>query len=208
MILVGQYDSSFVRRVAIALTLYRIPFEQRPLSAFGDAAAVRALNPLGRVPVLILDDGEALADSHMILDHLDGLVPESEALFPRGGRPRAEALKVAAMATGLADRAVSLFYERYFHEQPSRVFVERLTRQIEATLAALEADRAGRPGPYWFGERFGHADIAVAATLRHAGEAHPGLIDRERWPALAAHAARMEALPVFQAIQQPFFIAD
>jgi glutathione S-transferase len=48
----------------------------------------------------------------------------------------------------------------------------------------------------------------VAATLRHAGEAHPGLIDRERWPALAAHAARMEALPVFQAIQQPFFIAD
>ncbi len=206
MILIGQYDSSYVRRVAIALTLYEFPFDHRPLSAFADADAVRALNPLGRVPTLILDDGEVLADSHMILDHLDSLVPEDKALFPRSGEARRQALKVAALATGFADRMVSLYYEKHYHAQPSPVFNDRLTGQILATLDALEADRASRNTPYWFGQSFGHGDIAVAAALRHMSEAHPGLVDMARFPALAGHAARMEALPVFQAIQQPFFI--
>ncbi len=206
MILIGQYDSSYVRRVAIALTLYELPFEHRPLSAFGDADAVRALNPLGRVPTLILDDGEVLADSHMILDHLDGLVPEDRALFPRAGKARQQALKVAALATGFADRMVSLYYEKHYHAEPSTAFIDRLTGQIMATLGVLEADRAARTTPYWFGESFGHADIAVAAALRHMNEAHPDLVDMARFPALAAHAGRMEALPVFQAIQQPFHI--
>ncbi len=144
MILIGQYDSSYVRRVAIALTLYELPFEHRPLSAFGDADAVRALNPLGRVPTLILDDGEVLADSHMILDHLDSLVPEDKALFPRSGEARRQALKVAALATGFADRMVSLYYEKHYHAEPSPVFIDRLTGQILATLDVLEADRASR----------------------------------------------------------------
>lgn len=57
MILIGQYDSSFVRRVGIALTLYRLPFEHRPWSVMSDAEKIRALNPLVRVPTLVLDDG-------------------------------------------------------------------------------------------------------------------------------------------------------
>jgi glutathione S-transferase len=206
MILIGQYDSSYVRRVGIALTLYELPFEHRPLSAFGDAEAVRALNPLGRVPTLILDDGEALADSHMILDHLDGLVPEAKSLVPRSGEARRRALQVAALATGFADRMVSLYYEKHYHPEPSQAFIARLTGQIMATLAVLEADRATRSTAYWFGDALGHADIAVAAALRHMNEAHPGLVDMTRFPALAAHAARLEALPVFEQISQPFFI--
>lgn len=206
MILIGQYDSSFVRRVGIALTLYRLPFEHRPWSAFGDAETLRAVSPLGRVPVLILDDGEALTDSHMIIDHLDGLAPAGEALFPRDEPARRRALAVAALATGLADKMVALYYELHFHDAPSPTLTERLTAQIVGALGALEADRAGRPGPYWFGDRLGHADIAVAAVWRHLNEAHPGLVDQARHPALVAHAARMEALPVFQTVQQPFFI--
>ena len=74
--LIGQYDSPFVRRVGIALRLYGIAFTHSPLSVFGDGEAVRALNPLMRVPVLVLEDGTALPDSHMMLDpvsytHLD-----------------------------------------------------------------------------------------------------------------------------------------
>ncbi len=206
MILIGQYDSSYVRRVGIALTLYRIPFEHRPLSAFGDADAVRALNPLGRVPTLILDNGEALADSHMILDHIDGLVPEAKALVARSGEARRRALQVMALATGFADRMVSLYYEKHYHAEPSQVFIDRLTGQIMATLAVLEADRASRTTAYWFGDSVGHADIAVAASLRHMNEAHPGLVYMARYPTLAANAARMEALPVFETISQPFFI--
>jgi len=60
------------------------------------------------------------------------------------------------------------------------------------------------PSSIGSGERIGHADIAVACTLRFLAEAHPGLIDPAGMPALAAHAARMEALPVFQAIAQRF----
>ncbi len=75
MILIGQYDSPFVRRVGIALTLYGLPFEHRPWSTFSDAEKIRAYNPLVRVPTLVLDDGAVLIDSHIILDYLDSLVP-------------------------------------------------------------------------------------------------------------------------------------
>jgi glutathione S-transferase len=75
---------------------------------------------------------------------------------------------------------------------------------MTAVLAALETDRAGRASDYWFGNRIGHADIAVAAVLRFVTEAHPSLISMGDFPALKAHAARLEALPVFQEIMQPF----
>jgi glutathione S-transferase len=83
------------------------------------------------------------------------------------------------------------------------VWVERCNAQIDAVLTALEAERSGRPTPYWFGERIGHADIAVACALRFVKEAHGALFDAQRFPALAAHAARCEALEPFRAIVQP-----
>ncbi len=204
MILIGQYDSPFVRRVAIALTLYGLAFEHKPWSVFGDLQEVQAYNPLVRVPTLVLDDGAVLIESHCILDYLDDLVGSARALFPAAGVARREALKVAALATGLGDKAVSLFYERRLHDQVSEVWVERCRAQILGVARALEADRSQRTGEHWFGERLGHADIAVAAVLRFVGEAHPGLVTMAEFPALAVHAARLEALPVFQAITQPF----
>ena len=204
MILIGQYDSPFVRRVGIALTLYGLPFEHRPWSSFADAEKIRAYSPLTRVPTLVLDDGAVLVDSHAMLDYLDSRVPPERAMFPTSEPARHRALAVAGLATGLADKAVSLFYERRMHREVSEAWAGRCRAQIAAALAALEADRAGRPGPYWFGDRIGHADIAVAATLRFIPEAHPGLLSLADYPALAAHAARLEALPVFQQIQQTF----
>lgn len=203
MILIGQYDSSFVRRMGIALRLYGLPFEHRPWSVFAEGDKVQAVNPLMRVPTLVLDDGDVVADSSSILDHLDGLVPPEQRLLPQAEPARRQALKVMAFATGLADKGVSLFYELHLHETPSAFFVERCRLQISTVLAALEAERAARPGPYWFG-RITHADIAVACAWRHVGEAHPGLIDPAAYPALASHCAGMEALPVFQDISQPF----
>lgn len=204
MILIGQYDSSFVRRVGIALTLYGIPFEHRPWSVFGDAEKIRPYNPLVRVPTLVLDDGDVLIESAAILDHLDLLVPEQRRLYPAREPARRRAIKVASLAAGLAETAVSLFYELRLHGEVSERLVERRQRQILGALEALEADRAGRPADYWFGTDLGHADISVAASLRHAGEAHPGLFSLSDYPALAAHSARMEALPVFREISQPF----
>jgi glutathione S-transferase len=204
MILIGQYDSPFVRRVGIALTLYGLAFEHRPWSSFGDAAKLRAYNPLTRVPTLVLDDGTVLVESHAMLDYLDGLVPAEARLFPSTEPARHRALRVAGLATGLGDKAVSLFYEQRLHAEVSAVWVARCRAQIEAVLAVLERERAGQGGDWWFGPRIGHADIAVACVLRFIGEVHGGVIRLADYPALAAHGARAEALPVFQAVRQAF----
>ena len=204
MILIGQYDSPFVRRVAIALRLYELSFEHRPWSTFGDADKIRPYNPLTRVPTLVLDDGEVLIESHSILDYLDSLVPAGRRMFPVAEPARHQALKITALATGTAEKAVSLFYEKVLHKEASEVWTTRCRTQISAALAALEAGRAAQKTDYWFGDRIGHADIAVAAALRFIGDAHAGLVPMAEFPALAAHAARLEALPVFRTISQPF----
>ncbi|MBN9064111.1 MAG: glutathione S-transferase [Rhizobiales bacterium 65-9] len=204
MILIGQYDSPFVRRVGVALRLYDIPFEHRPWSTFGEAEKIRAYNPLSRVPTLVLDDGSVVIESHMILDYLDSLVPAERAMFPRAEPARREALRIAALATGFSDKAVSLFYELRLHEAASDLWLARCRAQIAAVLGVLEKDRAAGAGGWWFGDRIGHADIAVACALRHANEVHPDLIGMEDYPALRAHAEKAEALPVFQEIRQDF----
>ena len=195
-----------MRRVGVALRLYGLPFEHRPWSTFSDADKILPLNPLLRVPTLVLDDGDILIDSHIILDYLDSLVPEAKALVPRREPASHRVLRIVALGTGLADKAVSLFYERRMHKEVSETWSARCRTQISSVLAVLERERTAGPGAYWFGDVIGHADIAVAVALRFAGEAHPGLIDWTRYPALAAHAARLEALPLFQEISQPFIV--
>ena len=203
MIMIGQYDSPFVRRAAIAMRLYGLPFEHRPWSTFGDADNIAPYNPLRRVPTLVLDDGEALIESAMILDYLDDLVGPEKALIARGGEVRWRHLRICAFAMGLGDKAVSLLYERVLRkEKQLDLWVERCKSQISGVLEVLEKERADVRTPYWFGKNIGHADIAVACVLRFTGEAHPALIDA-RYPALKAHSAACEALPTFQDIVQP-----
>src|SRR5215211_1162415 len=108
MILIGQFDSPFVRRVAIAARLYGIALEHRPWSTFGDADKIAPFNPLRRVPTLVLDDGEALIESAMILDHLDDVVGSDRAMIARSGEARRRHLRISALAMGLGDKGVSL----------------------------------------------------------------------------------------------------
>jgi len=203
--LIGQYDSPFVRRVAIAMRLYDLSFEHRPWSTFGDGDKIAPFNPLRRVPTLVLDDGGALIESAAILDYLDELVGPEKAMIAAQGPARRSGLKTIALATGLGDKSVSLVYERVLRKDDNRskIWVERCEVQIGGVLEVLEKERAGIASPYWFGEKIGHPDIAVACVLRFTNEAHPRLFDAARYPALAAHAARCEALAVFKEIQQP-----
>ena len=206
MILIGQYDSPFVRRVAVALRLYGLGYEHRPWSVFGDAERLAAFNPLRRVPTLVADDGEALIESGAILDWLDEQVGPERALIADSGPERRAALKVCALASGLADKAVSLVYERVIHERATAAWLERCRTQSGGVLDVREADRAGRAGAWWFGERLNHADIIVGCVLRFVGEAHPDVFDAARWPALAAHAAACEAHDAFAGVVQPFHV--
>jgi glutathione S-transferase len=204
MILIGQYDSPFVRRVGIALHLYGIGYDHRPWSTFNDGEKIAAYNPLRRVPTLVLDDGTSLLDSGSILDHLDEAVDPSVALIPRRGPSRQQALRICALALGLADKSVALVYERVLHPQASQLWIDRCRTQIEAVLVALEAERAAQSSPFWFGTAIGHADIAVACALCFTAEAHKAIFDLERWPALAALVGRCEALEPFKVVSQPF----
>src|ERR1700675_4888245 len=203
MILIGQYDSPFVRRVAIALRLYELPFEHQPWSTFGEGDQIAPYNPLRRVPTLVLASGEVLIESAAILDYLDEWVGPGKAMIADHGPQRRHGLQICALATGLADKAVSLVYERVLRKKASKIWVERCEAQIGGVLAVLEKERATVKTPYWFGTHIGHADIAVACVLRFTGEAHPALLDAARHPALASHAAHCEALPPFQEIVQP-----
>lgn len=204
MILIGQYDSPFVRRVGVALRLYGMAFEHRPLSVFGDAEAVRAFNPVTKVPVLVLDDGDVIIESHMMLDYLDSLVPAAERLFPVSEPQRRRALKIASLGMGLAEKSVSLFYEKRLHEKISESWSDRCSMQIHSAAGALEALAAGLDKPFFFGAKPGHADVAVAVAVRFTGDVHPGILDEGHYPALFAFHQRMEGLPVMQEISQAF----
>src|SRR5262249_42857491 len=157
MILIGQYDSPFVRRVAITLRWYGLAFEHRRWSVWGDADRIAQHNPLRRVPTLLLDDGTALVETFAIIDAVDELVPPQRALLPRSGLIRRDGLRIAALASGLADKAVSLLYEVLFRPLPSEVWMDRCKNQIRATLDVLEKERAARSSTYWLGSALSHA---------------------------------------------------
>ncbi len=90
MLLIGMYDSPFVRRVAISLKLCGIAFEHGDWSVGADFERIRQYNPLVRVPTLVLDDGEVLLESQALLDYLDELVGPQRALLPRAGSRAAQ----------------------------------------------------------------------------------------------------------------------
>src|SRR5258708_17002634 len=103
MILIGQYDSPFVRRVAIALRLYGLPFEHRPWSTFGEGDRIAPYNPLRRVAALVREGGEGLVERTAILDSLDGLVGPGKTLIAARGPARRPRLKRCALQTRPAD---------------------------------------------------------------------------------------------------------
>ena len=96
MLLIGVNRSPYTRRVAITLQAYGVAYEQQALSGFGNRAEVRAKNPLGRIPALVLDNGEVLLDSGAIIDHLDEAYGRDRALTPAAGADRRAVLTARA----------------------------------------------------------------------------------------------------------------
>lgn len=204
MQLIGQYDSPFVRRVAVALDLYGMAFEQMPWSVFGDADRLAPINPLIRVPTLVMDDGVAFTDSAAILEVLDDMVGPERALIARSGPDRREALRLMALAGGAADKAVSLVYEANLRETQLASWVARCRSQVNGVFDALEAARARRKGMWLFGDDISHADIILGTVTYFTGQALPDLFPLANWPALKVHSDRCEASAPFKAHKQDF----
>ena len=195
MILVGQYDSPYVRRVAVSLHVLGFAYEHDTRSVFGDFDAMRQVNPLGRIPSLVLDDGEVLIDSGAILDWLDGTVGAGRALIPAAGAERRRALRLIALATGAIDKIGAATYERVIRP-PARRWPEWILRcrtQGAGAIAALAAE------PWPAREKLDQAQITAACMIRYVRMADPEVMPPGRHPSLDALSARCEALPAFQA---------
>jgi glutathione S-transferase len=194
MLLIGHYDSPYVRRVAVALHVLGLPFERLKLSVFRHAEEMRRYNPLGRVPALVLDDGEVIVDSAAILDHLDGTVGPQRALLPPSGPPRRQALRRTVLATGCIDKAMAMTYER--RRAPERIdqdWIVRCRGQLDCGLAALE-DCTPPPDS----DRLLQADITTAAMLGYVRLREPDAVPRGRYRRLDALAVLCESTQAFQ----------
>jgi glutathione S-transferase len=207
MILIGMFDSPFVRRVAVSLNLLQIPFEHRNWSVGKDFELIRQFNPIGRVPTLVQTDGDTLIESAAILDFLDEQAGPSRALLPRSGEPRREALRIIAMAVGAAEKGVSQVYETAFRppEKRYRPWVERCHAQMHGALAELDRLCKVRGGEWLIGNRISQADITATCVYTFLSDALA--INRVEvvYPALNAVAARCEALPEFKSVKAEWF---
>ena len=195
MILVGQYDSPYVRRVAVTLGLLGFAFEHDARSVFADFDSMRMTNRLGRIPSLILPDGTTLIDSAAILDWLDQAVGPERALLPPSGSLRQQALQRIALATGTIDKVGAAAYERLIRPATYRWpdWIERCRTQAAGGIAALAKQS-------WPTEaRLCQAWITTACMIRYARIADPELLPPGRHPALDAVSRRCEGLPCFQA---------
>jgi glutathione S-transferase len=195
VILVGQYDSPYVRRVAVSLRVLGLFYEHDTRSVFGDFDDMRQTNPLGRIPSLILDGGEVLIDSAAILDHIDETVGPDRALVPRSGAARRAALRRIALATGVIDKAGGgVVYERLVRPSQYRwpAWVERCRVQAVDALAALERED-------WPTSRFGQADITAGCMLYYLKVNAPDILQPGRYQALDALLRRCEASDAFRA---------
>jgi glutathione S-transferase len=198
MLLVGQYDSPYVRRVAISLHALGMAFERNTMSVFSDAEAMRRINPLGRIPSLVLEGGEVLIDSAAILDHLDELAGPARALTPPRGVERRRALQIAALASGIIDKAGAVVYERTLRP-PDKVhepWIERCRAQLDSGLAALE-QRAGSIWPA--GEGLMQPAITTGCMMAYLRWRLPEAIPHGAVPGLERLAAACEASASFAA---------
>src|SRR5258707_6964429 len=127
MILIGMFDSPFVRRVAVSMNLLKLTYEHRNRSVGRDFELIRQFNPLGRVPALVQADGDTLIESAAILDFLDEAAGPERALLPRSGDLRRDALRVIAVAIGGAGKGATQGDENPFPPPPKRyrTLVER-----------------------------------------------------------------------------------
>lgn len=203
MILIGRYLSPFVRRVAATMHLYELPFEHRPFSVVGeDRQKIRDANPLSRVPALILDDGETLIDSGAILDYLDEQAGPERALTPASGGERRRVLKLMAVATGAAEKAILVAYEERYRPEEMRhsPWVEMISEQSRSGFRWLDGE-AGSP---WLGgPRLTQADLTAASAYEFARIATPELFATFETPKLEALSRELGELEAFRKTAPP-----
>lgn len=199
MILVGRNVSPFVRRTSVVLKLLGVAYEQKMLSTADDLPDILKSNPVGRVPALVLDDGETLLDSGAIIDHLVEVHDTDRKLLPASGAARRAVLKTTALAHGVMEKGVSSSYERNRRpeEKVYQDWVDRCDSQAESGLRALEAQAAAAKSEWLHGDDITLGDITAVLAYEFVRASARYVIERNDFPALSALVAKAKAMPAF-----------
>jgi glutathione S-transferase len=161
--LIASPTSPYARKVRIALAEKKIECEMLSMSAWEGDNPVHAYNPLGKVPVLVLDDGTHLYDSRVIVEYLDTVSPVSR-LIPEPARQRIVVRRIEALADGINDAAIAIVLERRRPpEQQSRDWMARQRNKIEAGVSDLARELGDKQ--WCNGEAYSLADIAAGCAL-------------------------------------------
>ena len=139
------------------------------LSRFDNRAEVRASNPLGRIPALVLDSGETLIDSNAIIDHLDEVYGHDKPLTPRCGSDRRAVLRVAAMMMGACEKCLHAAYERNRcpPEKLYQPWIDDCIAQVRNALVAID-EIIDPKKPYLMFDRLTQADVTAVVAERLA----------------------------------------
>lgn len=200
MKLVGSQTSPYVRKVRVMLAEKKLACEFSEDNVWSDATTVTAINPLTKVPVLLLDDGTALYDSSVISDYLDPIAAPS--FIPASGLARALVKRNESLGDGITDAGITMFLER--KRTPDRQDPAWLARQrgkIDAGIAALSMELADKK--YLQGDTVLLGDICCACGLLWLEFRMPEIGWRAQYPNLMAWVQRLEARPSFAATKPP-----
>lgn len=192
MKLIGSLTSPFVRKVRIVLAEKKLDYVFEQENVWAAETAIQSTNPLGKVPCLIMDDGSALFDSHVIVEYLDTLTPVCKLLPANGNsRDRADIKCWESLADGILDAAVLVRLERTLRapEQQSAEWIARQMSKVNLGLAALSQRLAD--GPYCAGNYYTLADVAVGCALDWLSFRFPEIAWRSSFPNLGKLADKL-----------------
>ena len=183
MKLIGSLTSPFVRKVRIVLAEKKIDYEFVIDSPWTPDSGVPNLNPLGKSPVVSLDDDTVLFDSRVISEYLDNVAPNSK-LMPATNRERTEVKRWEALADGICDAAALIFLEK--KRPPEQQSAEWISRQNAKIIAGLEymAEQLGDQS-WCMGTHFSMADIAAGCALGYLAFRFPEIDWNVKHPNLA-----------------------
>lgn len=194
MKLIGALASPYVRKVRIVLAEKKLDYKLELENVWADDTRIQQSNPLGKVPCLVMEDGEAVFDSRVICEYLDTLSPVGK-LIPPSGRERAEVRCWEALADGVTDAAVQIRVEAMFHDEASRsqALIDRQRSKIDEALRAMARGLDERQ--WCASNRLTLADVAVVCALGYLDFRFPEIAWRDAHPNLADHFERMSARP-------------
>ena len=195
MKLIGSNSSPYVRKVRVVFAEKKIEYRYELEDVWSPDSRLQSINPLGKVPTLIMDDGAALFDSRVIAEYLDNLTPVHK-LVPPNGRARVEVKIWEVLGDGLLDAAVLVRLEQLRTDsQRSPSWIARQMSKVEASLQAMSnalADKA-----WCVDGRYSLADISLGCALGYLDFRFPALGWRAQFSNLARHADKLFARSSF-----------